>query len=445
MKLSVFGTGYVGLVTGASLANLGHDVLCVDVDEEKIRMLKEGVVPFFEPGLLELVQINFQRRRLSFTSDVKEGVAFAEVIFNCVGTPQQKDGSADLSFVFSVATMVAQFSQDHKILVNKSTVPPGTAQKCAILINEYLKKRFSGKISYDDENIFVVDVVSNPEFLKQGSAVYDFNNPDKIVIGGSALDAIDVVKKIYLGLVPDSLFVETNLETAEMIKYANNAFLATKISYVNEIANICDLIGADIKIVTKAMGMDIRIGQHFLNAGIGYGGSCFPKDVLALHSAAGKNGYNAVILREVDAFNERQKGIFFPKIMEALRRVNGDTVTLWGLSFKPKTSDIRGATSLVLLDLLLKEKIKVKVYDPEAMGEIRKVYGERVLYAHSLQESVASSNVIVLVTEWDEFRNVDFASLGSQMRSKIIFDGRNIYDSKDLHREGFVYFGVGRR
>ena len=434
MKISVFGTGYVGLVTGASLAQLGHDVLCVDVDETKIRLLKEGKIPFFEPGLLELVEVNCSLKKLSFTSDVKRGVAFAEVIFNCVGTPQQKDGSANLTFVFSVAETVAKYSFNRKVLINKSTVPPGTAKKCAQLIEEV--KAVNGS---------EIDIVSNPEFLKQGSAVYDFNHPDKIVIGAVSRETFDLVRKIYFGLIDEHLIVETNWETAEMIKYANNAFLATKISFVNEIANICDLIGADIKMITKAMGMDLRIGPYFLNAGVGYGGSCFPKDVLALHNTAGERGYESVLLREVDAFNERQKAIFIPKILSELQRVKGHKVALWGLSFKPKTSDIRGATSLVLIDSLLAKGVEICVYDPEAIDEVQRIYGDKIKYACSLEESASGSSIIVLVTEWDEFRNVDFGHIGEKMKDKILFDGRNVYEPTQLRKEGFVYFGVGRQ
>ncbi len=434
MKISIFGIGYVGLVTGASLASLGHEVLCVDVDVKKIELLSKGQLSFFEPGLKELVQLNIEKKRLHFTTDIVNGVQFGEAIFNCVGTPEKEDGAADLQYVFQVAEKVAEHSKTYAVLINKSTVPPGTARVCM----EQMKK-----VRNDCE----VEMVSNPEFLKQGNAVYDFNHPDKIVVGAESVRAFQVLQKVYHGLLKMYMpLLETNWETAEMIKYANNVFLATKISYVNELANICDHMGADIKTVTKAIGMDQRIGSKFLNAGMGYGGSCFPKDVRAIIAVAKQRGYMPKLFEEVDLFNERQKVVLFPRILAELERVKGDTVTLWGLSFKPKTSDLRGAPALLLMDKLLDEGMYVRVYDPIAVEDVRKLYGGRngVVYCSSVEESVEGSNVIVLVTEWDEFRNVDFKAIGGLMKSRILFDGRNIYDEGQLAEGGFTYYGLGR-
>ncbi|MBT4650989.1 UDP-glucose/GDP-mannose dehydrogenase family protein [Candidatus Woesearchaeota archaeon] len=433
MRISIFGTGYVGLVTGACLANLGHEILCVDIDSKKINSLIVGEIPFYEPGLKELVAKNKEKGRLKFSVDVEEGVSFGEVIFNCVGTPSEKNGSADLKYVLGVAESVGKFSKGHKLLINKSTVPPGTAKKCWNKILE-------------TNPVSEVEVVSNPEFLKEGSAVYDFTHPDKIVVGAKSGRAYGLLRKVYAGRVRTYIpFLETDWETAEMIKYANNSFLATKICFVNEIANICDGAGADVKLVTQAMGLDYRISPKFLNPGIGYGGSCFPKDVRALINSAEEKGYCAQLLKEVDQLNNRQKEIFVAPILDKLRAVGGNTVTLWGLSFKPRTDDIREATSLRLIKKLIGEGITVKVYDPIAMENVREEFGDSVSYCKGIDDSVEGSDVIVLVTEWDEFRNVNFLELGEKMRNKILFDGRNIYEPELVREEGFEYFGVGRK
>ncbi len=435
MKISIFGSSYVGLVTGASLANLGHEVLCADIDAEKIALLEQGEVPFYEPGLKELVQRTRDKKKLAFTSDLPRAVKFGEVLFNCVGTPSKEDGSADLQSFFVVVEMVADKvdgpnAGSLKVLVNKSTVPPGTARKCQEILNTKHK---------------LVEVVSNPEFLKQGNAVYDFNHPDKVVVGAESEKAFEIMRKVYHGLIRTYIpFLEMNWETAEMVKYANNAFLATKISFINEIANICGEVGADVKLVAKAIGMDLRIGPKFLNAGIGYGGSCFPKDVKALMVVAREQGHKAHLLSAVEEVNKDQKEIFLSKILERLKEVQGDTVTVWGLSFKPKTSDLREAPAVVLISKLFQQGIKIKAYDPVAGEEARKIFGETITYCSSVEESVAQSNVIVLVTEWDEFRNVDFRELGKTMRNRIVFDGRNIYDPDAVREEGFEYIGVGR-
>lgn len=428
MNITIVGTGYVGLVTGASLANLGHTVLCVDVDQSKITRLEQGVMPFYEQGLQELVAKNKQQKRLAFTTDMAKAVEFGDVIFNCVGTPEQGDGSANLQYVFAVTRDVGRLARDQKILVNKSTVPPGTALKCSAILAELQSP---------------VEVVSNPEFLKQGNAVYDFNHPDKIVVGAQSEKGFHALQKVYHGLIKTYIpIIETNWETAEMIKYANNSFLATKISFINEIANICDATGADVKTVAKAIGMDYRIGPRFLNAGIGYGGSCFPKDVKAIIAAAKEYGYQAQLLQEVNAFNERQKKIMLPKIRQKIKP--GEIVTLWGLSFKPRTSDMRGAPSLELIKELNAAGIKMKAYDPIAIEEAQKNITAPVEYHAVLEESLKDSSAIILVTEWDEFRNLPLAELGKEMKQRILFDGRNIYEPEQVREQGFEYIGVGR-
>lgn len=434
MKISVFGTGYVGLVTGACLANLGHDVLCSDIDEKKIAQLEQGKIPFYEPGLKELVFKNVEKGKLSFTTDGKEAVIFGEAIFNCVGTPSRDDGAADLQYVFTVAKTVGEHAIGYKVLLNKSTVPPGTARQCAEIIRA---------ANHASE----VEVVSNPEFLAEGKAVHDFSHPDRIVIGAKTAKACGIVRKIYTGRVRTYIpFLETDWETAEMIKYANNSFLATKISFINEIANICDPIGADVKVVAQAMGMDYRINPRFLNAGIGYGGSCFPKDVRALIYTAREKGYEAQLLKEVDALNERQKKLLITKIEERFGAdLSGHQFTVLGLSFKPQTSDIREAPSLVLIQELLARGGEVVAYDPIAAAEAQAIFGEKIGYAASLPDSACGSSALIIATEWDEFRNVNFLELGKVMTEKIIFDGRNIYEPELVREEGFEYVGVGRR
>ena len=433
MRISIFGTGYVGLVTGACLANLGHQITCVDIDEKKIEILNQGKIPFYEPGLKELVAKNKEKGRLNFTINAEEAIASAEAIFNCVGTPSQDDGSANLNYVLNVAEKVGKIAQGYKLLINKSTVPANTARKCQNII----------KITNPNSE---VEMVSNPEFLKEGSAIYDFTHPDKIVVGAKSGKAYSILRKIYTGRVRTYIpFLETDWETAELIKYGNNSFLATKICFINEIANICDRIGADVKLVTQAMGLDYRISPKFLNPGIGYGGSCFPKDVRALYHTAKENGYDAKFLREVDQLNERQKEIFIPLILKKLEEVQGNTVSILGLSFKPKTDDVRESSSLRLINKLLEKNIKIKVYDPIAMDNVKEIYPQQITYCNSVEESVEESDIIVLSTEWDEFRNINFSELGKKMKNKILFDGRNIYEPELVREEGFEYYGVGRK
>ncbi len=435
MKISVFGVGYVGLTTAACLANLGHNITCVDIDKERIKLLEEGKIPFFEPGLPELVAHNRKRGRLQFTTNAVEAINFGEIIFNCVNTPSREDGSADLQSVFFVAKIIGEHLTEYKVIVNKSTVPPGTTRKTAEIIAENCKQALD------------FDVVANPEFLREGNAIRAFNHPDKIVLGSSSDRALSIMRRVYSGRLRTYLpIVETDWETAETIKYANNTFLATKISFINEMANICDTVGADIKVVSMALGMDYRISPRFLNPGVGYGGSCFPKDVKALIATAKQNGYTAKLFEEVDAVNEQQKKRVIQKIQKAFsNNLRGRTFTLLGLSFKPKTSDMREAPSIIIINELLVAGAKVNAYDPVAAEEAKKIYGEKISYCESVEEAVKGSSAIIVATEWDEFRSINLAELGKEMEEKIIFDGRNIYEPELVREEGFEYYGMGRR
>lgn len=434
MRISIFGAGYVGLTTGACLANLGHNVICFDVDHQRISILDNGKVPFYEPGLSELVARTKAKGKLIFTTEAKKAVEFGDVIFNCVGTPSQEDGSADLKYVLAVAESVGKYAQGRKFLVNKSTVLPGTARKCREVI---MKENPRSE----------VEVVSNPEFLQEGAAVVSFNKPDKIVVGTENEESFQVLRKVYSGRLRTYLpMIETDWETAELIKYANNSFLATKISFINEIANICDLLGADVKTLAMALGLDYRISPRFLNAGIGYGGSCFPKDVKAIAKKSREHGYAAKLLEEVMAVNERQRMVMVNKINQAFGgAIKGKTLGVLGLSFKPKTSDVREAPSLHIIEELLKRGALIKAFDPEAMEEAKKVLGERVTYCGSPEETADESNGLVIMTEWDDFRNLDLPALKSRMKEAKLFDGRNIYEPEDVREEGFEYYGLGRR
>ncbi len=434
MNISCIGSSYVGLVTGSCFADLGHHVICCDIDEAKIKNLQQGKIPFYEPGLKDVVDRTSQKGKLAFTTNIKEAIEKSDVIFNCVGTPSKEDGSADLQFVFSVAQSVAMHAQGYKVLINKSTVPPGTATKTQDFIRE---KNPSSK----------VDVVSNPEFLKEGNAVHDFTHPDKIVVGAQSSKAFAVLREVYSGFVrPYMDILETDWMTAEIMKYANNAFLATKISFINEIANICDQVGGDIKTVARGLGMDYRINPKFLNAGVGYGGSCFPKDIRALIAVAKEKGYAAQLLQEVHSLNERQKKIILHKIEKEFGQdLTGHIFTLWGLSFKPKTNDIREAPSLVLINLLKLRGAQVIVYDPVAMEDVKSLYRDALTYASSLTSSTKNSSAIILLTEWDEFRNFNLKDLLQDMKHKVIFDGRNIYEPEQVRKAGFKYYGIGRQ
>jgi len=435
MKISIFGAGYVGLTTAACLANLGHEVLCFDVDEEKIRILKEGKVPFYEPGLKELISKNKEKGRLRFITDLKEAVVFADVIFSCVGTPSKEDGSADLSYVYSVAKSVGEHINEYKIIVNKSTVPPGTARETERIIKENLNQQID------------FDVVSNPEFLREGNAIRAFNLPDKIVIGSSSERPLAVMRKVYSGRLRTYLpMVETDWETAELIKYANNTFLATKISFINEMANICERVGADVKMVSMALGLDYRVSPRFLNPGVGYGGSCFPKDVKALISTSRKHGYEAKLFEEVDNLNERQKDLLADKVKKVFNNdLSNKTLCILGLSFKPRTSDMRDAPSIKIIEKLLAEGAKINVYDPVAIEEAKKILPGNISFCSSINEAVQGSSAILLVTEWDEFRTLDLSNLRKMMVDNKLFDGRNVYEPEMVKEEGFEYYGIGRK
>ena len=439
MKVTVFGTGYVGLVTGACLAEVGHKVTCVDVDEAKIEGLRNGVLPIYEPGLEPLVGENYADGRLVFTTDARAGVAFAEVIFIAVGTPPDEDGSADLQYVLAVAGTVAEHMESPKIVLDKSTVPVGTADKVKARIAEGLAARGT------DIDFWVA---SNPEFLKEGAAVADFLRPDRIVVGTDSEHVQEAMRELYAPFNRNHeriLFMD--IRSAELTKYAANAMLATKISFMNEMANLAEQLGADIEMVRLGIGADPRIGYHFIYPGCGYGGSCFPKDVQALERTARQVGYDAPLLQAVEAVNYRQKSKLFDKIA---RHFGGDlegrTFAVWGLAFKPQTDDMREASSRVLMEALWKAGARVRAYDPEAMDEARRIYGTRddlILVGHQ-DEALDGADALAICTEWKSFRIPDFAMMRGKLKQALIFDGRNLYDPDHLREMGFTYYGIGR-
>ena len=431
MKIAMVGTGYVGLVTGTCLANMGHEVTCVDIDEEKIRMLKKGKAPIYEPGLEELMKRNVFEERLSFTTSLAEAVRPTDVIFIAVGTPPTEEGEADLSAVFAVAKEIAKSADEHKVVVNKSTVPVGTAEKVKKIIKENIKEGID------------FDVVSNPEFLKEGMAIQDFQVPDRIVIGVDNGRAQKMMDDIYKDVArPNRPIMFTDVKSAELIKYASNAMLATRISFMNQLSCLCDKVGADIKEVAKGMGLDSRIGSRFLQAGIGFGGSCFPKDVSALSSTLEKHGCSADLIDSVSSINERQKLIAVRKL-ESLLEIKDKTIAVWGLSFKPKTDDIRESPAIEIIKNLLEKGANVKAFDPVAMKNAKKEL-KKITYCKKPMEAVEGADALIVATEWDEFRNPDFEKLKSLMKRPIIVDGRNIYKPKSMQEIGFEYIGVGR-
>ncbi|MGA1862414.1 UDP-glucose/GDP-mannose dehydrogenase family protein [Deferribacter thermophilus] len=439
MRIAVVGTGYVGLVTGACLAEFGMFVTCVDIDKEKIEMLNNGKIPIYEPGLDVIVEKNRKAGRLKFTTDLAEAVRNNLVIFIAVGTPPKEDGSADLTYVENVARDIAKNMNGYKVVVNKSTVPVWTGQRVKKIIKDIVGDKFR------------FDVVSNPEFLREGAAVNDFMRPDRIVIGAESDEAVAIMKDIYsahyLGEAP---FVVTNIETAEMIKYASNAFLALKITFINEIANLCDLVGADVHKVAKAMGMDGRISPKFLHPGPGYGGSCFPKDTLALCHIAKEYGYNINVVEAAIEANEKQKLLMVDKIMSLLNRkkekgaLEGFVITILGLSFKPNTDDMRESPSIVIIKELLKYGAKIKAYDPIAMENAKKIFGENIEYCQDEYSAVENSDCLVIVTEWNQFRKLDMERIKKLMKSHNLADLRNIYEPKKMRDLGFNYTCVGR-
>jgi UDPglucose 6-dehydrogenase len=438
MNIAVIGTGYVGLVTGGCLAKLGMNVVCMDIDEDKIKKLRNGIVPIYEPGLEEIIRENYTSKRLSFTTSIKEAVEHAKVIFIAVGTPPQEDDSADLKYVYQAARDIANHMEDYKVIVNKSTVPVGTGHCVKKEIENILQKR---------SKACDFDVVSNPEFLREGTAVEDFMKPDRIVIGAESETALNLMKRIYdMQIQLEIPIVVTNLETAEMIKYASNAFLATKISYINEIADMCDLCNADIIVVSEAMGLDNRIGPKFLNPGPGYGGSCFPKDTKALMTIGKNLGYIPKLVKSAVEVNDNQPMIMVEKIINAIGSLENKIITILGIAFKPETDDIREAPSINIIKRLLAYGAKIKAFDPEAMENTKKNHPElSVEYCSDIYSACENSDCIVLVTEWQDFTNLDFLQLKTIVRTPIFIDLRNAYVPSYVRSLGFLYKGVGRK
>lgn len=436
MKITIVGTGYVGLVTGACFAEVGIDVTCVDIDKTKINNLKKGIIPIYEPGLEEIVERNMAKGRLHFTTNLAETLDSCEVVFSAVGTPPDDDGSADLTYVIGVAREVGQHMNDYLLIVTKSTVPVGTAKLVKQAIQEELDKR-GAKISFE--------VASNPEFLKEGAAVDDFLKPDRIVVGIESARAEDLMSRLYKPFTLNGhpvIFMD--IPSAEMTKYAANAMLATRISFMNDMANLCEIMGADVNMVRKGIGSDPRIGSRFIYPGIGYGGSCFPKDVKALIHTADDNGYSMRILKAVEEVNEDQKSVLYNKVWKYFKgNLKGKTIAFWGLSFKPETDDMREAPALVLIDKFLKAGCKVKAYDPEAVNETRRRINDIIEYAKDPYEALIDADCLLLVTEWKEFRVPDLAMMKKLLKNHVIFDGRNIYDRKEIKEAGFEYFGIG--
>lgn len=438
MKVTIVGTGYVGLVTGTCFAEMGIHVTCVDVDHQKIDKLQHGIIPIFEPGLDELVAKNIREKRLRFSTSLAESLNGVSLIFSAVGTPPDEDGSADLKYVLEVARTVGQYMNDYVVLVTKSTVPVGTAKKIKTVIQKELTKR---KIDIP------FDIASNPEFLKEGSAIKDFMTPDRVVIGVENDRARKLLEKLYKPFTLNGypiLFMD--IASAEMTKYAANAMLATRISFMNDIANLCEYVGADVDQVRKGMGTDIRIGNKFLYPGCGYGGSCFPKDVKALSKIGRKNGYPMRVIEAVEAVNEQQKEITFHKLKDALGgEVRDKTIALWGLAFKPETDDMREAPSLVVIDKLLANGATVRVFDPIALDEAHRRIGDRIIYCTNKEEAATGADALVLLTEWKQFRLPDWTNIRNVMTGNIIIDGRNIYDGTELKELGFTYFRIGKK
>jgi UDPglucose 6-dehydrogenase len=438
MKIAVVGTGYVGLVTGTCFAESGVTVTCIDNNKSKIKQLNEGSVPIYEPGLEGMMRVNVEKNRLFFTSSLKDGIKGAEVIFIAVGTPPGEDGSADLKHVLEVAKEIGSVITSYTVIVTKSTVPVGTSEKIRKAVRKELDERQSN---------VTFDMASNPEFLKEGAAVEDFLKPERIVIGIDSEKAGEIMRRLYNPFVLNNHPIYfMDIASAEITKYAANAMLATRISFINEIANLCDILGADINHVRKGIGSDSRIGSKFLYPGTGYGGSCFPKDVKAIIRTAHDHGYELNVVRAVEKANEYQKNIIFNKMSVHFRNnFKNRTIGVWGLSFKPKTDDIRESSAINLIGNLLKAGAKVRAYDPAAMEETRKVLKNKIVYSSDPYEALEGADAMVLMTEWSEFHLPDFGKMASLMKEKAIFDGRNIYDPVSIKKMGFKYYGIGRR
>ena len=440
MNIAIVGTGYVGLVSGTCFADTGANVTCVDVDAQKIERLKNGEIPIFEPGLDELVKKNVTAGRLKFTTDLSSVLDDVQIVFSAVGTPPDEDGSADLKYVLQVARTICQHMNNYLVVVTKSTVPVGTAQKVRKTIEEELAKRgMEG---------FEFDVASNPEFLKEGNAIKDFMSPDRVVVGVESERAKKVLTRLYKPfLINNFRVIFMDIPSAEMTKYAANSMLATRISFMNDIANLCERVGADVNMVRAGIGADTRIGRKFLYAGCGYGGSCFPKDVKALIKTADQNGYSMEVLKAVERVNERQKSILFDKLMKAFgskEALKDKTIAMWGLSFKPETDDMRESTALVMIQLLLEAGCKIRAYDPVAMKECQRRIGDVVTYCNDMYDAVLDADALLLLTEWKEFRLPTWAVIRKAMKNALVIDGRNIFDVEDLEENGFEYHCIGK-
>lgn len=432
MKVCVIGTGYVGLVVGSCLAEMGNDVICVDNNEEKLAQLKNGIIPIYEPGLEDLIKVNVADERLHFTSDTKTAVEKSLICFIAVGTPQGEDGSADLQYVCQVAETIGQSLNGYKVIVDKSTVPVGTAEKVTNIIKQYTKYEF--------------DVVSNPEFLKQGNAVDDFLKPDRVVIGSNSQKASEIMQELYAPFLrTGNPVIMMDVKSAEMTKYASNSFLAVKISYANEIADICEAVGADAEMVRIGMCADKRIGSQFLFPGLGYGGSCFPKDVKALTKTAIDNGCDYSLLKSADDINKKQRQIFINKILKRFGDdLTGKTFAVWGLAFKPKTNDMREAPSITIINSLLEHGAKIQAFDPKAFDLAHFYFKDTITYSKTGYDALKNADALLLLTEWNEFRRPDFDRMKTLMKTPVIFDGRNQYNGKRLIERGLEYYGIGR-
>ena len=437
MKIAIVGTGYVGLVTGTCFAEMGTEVFCIDIDQNKIDKLKNGIIPIFEPGLDEMVERNHKAGRLNFTTELSSILNEVDIVFSAVGTPPDEDGSADLKYVLDVARTIGQELNKYMVIVTKSTVPVGTAKLIKKTIQEELDKRGLTDLKFD--------VASNPEFLKEGAAITDFMQPDRVVVGVESDEAKQLMERLYKPFTLNNYrIIYTDIPSAEMIKYAANAMLATRISFMNDIANMCEIVGADINMVRKGIGADVRIGSKFLYAGCGYGGSCFPKDVKALIHTAQNLGYEMKILEAVEEVNEFQKKILFEKLMKYYDNdIKGKTIAVWGLAFKPKTDDMREAPSLVIIDKILEAGGKVKAYDPVAMEEAKRILGDSITYAKDIYDATLEADAILMVTEWNEFRLPTWDVIKKTMKKPVVFDGRNIYNKQEMNEIGFDYFGIG--
>jgi len=446
LNICVIGTGYVGLVAGTCFADSGNDVVCVDIDTGKIEKLNRGNIPIYEPGLEELVKRNIKEGRLKFTTDISFAVKESLVCFIAVGTPSGEDGSADMKYVIGASREIGKAMDGYRVIVDKSTVPVGTADTVRAVIQDEIDKRGTG---------YKFDIVANPEFLKEGAAIDDFMKPDRVVIGTDSEKAKETMRELYEPFVRTGkpiLFMD--IRSAEVTKYAANAMLATKISFINEMANLCRLVGADIDNVRKGIGTDSRIGFDFLFPGVGYGGSCFPKDIQAIIRTAGEYGYEMKIVKAVEEVNNRQKGIIVEKILGHFNKganntlqakpLSGKVIGIWGLSFKPKTDDMRDAPSITIINKLLEAGASIKAHDPEAMDEARKIFGSRIDYIQNNYEVVNGADAIAVITEWNEFRRPNFQKIKRLMKTPVIFDGRNIYDPKEMRHLGFTYYGIGR-